>query len=186
MPASGALKQTELADVSRPASGDAAAAPRRAAVARRLETDGSKICKIADAVLHVIDEELDRLVLPKASDAERSKEYHRYCNVLVRLRTGLTEIQSLIAEAAGEAEPLSRRSTFERAAVIVDQMGGELLSWVDRNTAALTAYGGNAAVLGIEMAFLTACGAPAEQAFPALAFLLGGPEFLQAFRSQAA
>jgi hypothetical protein len=157
----------------------------RAIVANRLEKHAFQITKIAEALLRVIEQEVRRLEYSALKLADQDKEHQRYTNLLIRLSTGFTEIQSLTTQAASETQPPLRRSMFEHAAVIVDQIMCEFFNWAEHTSSKLAAFGGNAAILGFAIAFLTECGAPAEHAFPALAFLLDGPELLRAICAQS-
>lgn len=129
---------------------------------------------MARSLAIAIDDQIADLPVP--NDPVSLDRYNSFVGILKQVRDGLAEISRLL-EASDGSTP-----QFEPAAGVVAALQERVAKWLRDNSDVVAGYGMKTGLLGAGCALLTYCGAPGWQAFPALAFMLGGPQLADTFR----
>lgn len=152
-------------------------------IQQQISARPAQIEKLTLALTERIAEELEKLNRERPNEPPALERHLQYIEVLSSLHAGLNEIANAIAEAQATSDAKVKQDRFAAAANHVSQLRFQLGSWIESNASTIVDYSAKTGLLGLGCWFLTLCGAPAWQAFPLLAGLLGGKELLDYIKS---
>jgi hypothetical protein len=144
-----------------------------AVIQQRLASNPTAISAMATSLSLAIKEEIELLQSTKPNDPQALERHEQYLSLMNQVAHGLKEIAQAISRAESAQDASSKAAELGVAARVVSNVRAVIADWLTVNGATVFDYGVKTGLLGAGCAFLTLCGAPSWQAFPALAVLLG-------------
>jgi hypothetical protein len=146
-------------------------------VERKLKIDSSNAFLMAASLAVAIDNYVEGLALP--NDPDRLAAHNSHVGILKEVSDGLAHIALNLEAPPGQ---VPEEDKIADAARVISSLKNAISNWLSENAEAVVSFGLNTALLGAGCAFLTFCGAPTWQAFPAVAFLLKGRPLVDSFK----